>query len=408
MRRHTVVTGILVGLVASCASDPSSGSVAPSTTASPGIPTTEPTTFAFTTTTEARPSPEVSILPLEVRIPVEIVAVRPNNPSFAILDFEEGTTTVYPPGTHRSTRDATDGVAIASSRDLLVYTFGAVSLFDGGLDEEPILFGPDMLREVPGVGPGVVALPTPDGRRLWLVQPGIGYGENNYPTLVELVDVATGERLLQTETGATTWPAGVTHGGLVLGDERLVDTGDGFVTEPGSEQAVLLAENGSLRMIGPGYVMEATGNTVVRSLCDEPDVPCELVLTDPDGSNARTVPRPVEGNWNHLGGPGTPSVSLPLEAVSPNGSFLIMGVGSCLADGAPLHMTLMVVDMQDLTTNILAEFDGPSPLFTWSRDSNWIVMIDQEDVSFINVADPDRVIFVDDVIPADHFALATG
>lgn len=358
------------------------------------------------------PQPTVTPLPLEERIPLQIVAVRPNGPSFAVLNFEQGTMAMYPPGVHRSTQDATDGVALTSDEGLVVYGsgFGAVYLFRDGLEQEPVVFRPEVLREVPGIASEVFAIPSSDGTSLWLFQPGFVTPDDAYSGVVELVDSSTGQHLLDpTLLDPTTSAAGVTHQGLVLEIESLTDTGSGFVTDVGSEHVSLLSEDGTIGEIGLGRAVEAAGDTVVRLVCDQGEEPCELVISDPDGSNERTVPRPVEGNWGRLGGPGIPSVSLPLDAIAPDGSSLIMSIGSDFdVNGVPARWGLWLVDVGDLTTREVARLEGSHRLATWSRDNNWIVVMDQSNVELINEADPEQVISLPGLIPADHFPLAAG
>lgn len=372
----------------------------------------EPVTSSVPPVTGPQTGPEVVPIAIEEQIPVTIVAVRPNNPSFAVLDFEAATTTIYPPGVHRSTLDATDGVGLTTDGDLTVFSSGHEALlFEDGLDEDPTVFRPQSPRTISGIAPSVSALMVPpDGQKMWLVQPGMGHGVNDYPTLIDLVDVASGSVLLQTETAPETRPVGATYSGLVVESVAWTDTGDGFVVEPGSERALLLSEEGELSDVGPGRVIEAGADTIVRTVCEEAGSQCVLAMTDSDGSNERSAGPPMDGEWIHLGGPGIPSISYPLRGLSPDGSSMVMGVAAGFdANNTPETVTLVIVALQGLTTRIISEVEG---LATWSRDSNWIVEIDQRNVSLINVdinaEDPTDVITVDDVIPPDHWALAAG
>jgi hypothetical protein len=86
-----------------------------------------------------------------------------------------------------------------------------------------------------------------------------------------------------------------------------------------------------------------------------------------------------------------------------------MSIGSDFdVNGVPARWGLWLVDVGDLTTREIARFEGSHRLATWSRDNNWIVVMDQSDVELINVADLQQVISLPDVIPADHFPLAAG
>jgi hypothetical protein len=245
---------------------------------------------------------------------------------------------------------------------------------------------------------------------MWLVQPGLGWGDSVYPTLIDLVDVATGELLLHTEAAPSTRAVGATYSGLVLESVNWTDTGDGFEVARGSEEAFLLAEDGTLSDIGPGHVVEAGADTIIRAACAEQDE-CPLTITDSDGSNERLAPVPVDinGRWMHLGGPGIPSTSFPLSALSPNGSSIVMGIGDEFdVNDVPAEVTVGIIDVTAGTTSLRGEL-GPG-LVTWSRDSDWLAVIGDTDVRFVSVDinNPEEIVEVDDVIPEGHFPLASG
>jgi hypothetical protein len=91
-------------------------------------------TGLITTTTEPPPSPIVSALPLAAPIPIRILAVRFNNPSLAVLDFEARTMTVYPPRAHAVPLDAVDGAVMTPNRELIIWTQGIARLFEDSLN----------------------------------------------------------------------------------------------------------------------------------------------------------------------------------------------------------------------------------------------------------------------------------
>jgi hypothetical protein len=245
---------------------------------------------------------------------------------------------------------------------------------------------------------------------MWLVQPGISWDDTTYPSLIELLDVTTGELLLQTELAANTHPVGATYSGLVLESVKWIDTDgeSGFVTEPGSEETLLLTEDGTLSKIGPGHVVEAGADTIVRLACTEPGG-CPLTITDSDGTNERLAPVPIDGRWMHLGGPGIPSTSWPMSALSPNGSSIVMGIGDDFdVNDVPAEQTVGTIDVTAGTTTLRGEL-GPG-LVTWSRDSDWLAVIGNTDVRFISVDinKPEEIVEVENVIPEGHFPLAVG
>jgi hypothetical protein len=112
------------------------------------------------TTIDAQP--EVRPIDIGRPVPLTILAVRPNRPSFALLDFESGLATSYPPGVHRSSGDATDGVDIGPSGAVITYSNDdAVYLFRDGLNRDPVTFRPSEFRRVSGLAPFVQPLLVP-------------------------------------------------------------------------------------------------------------------------------------------------------------------------------------------------------------------------------------------------------
>jgi hypothetical protein len=331
------------------------------------------------------------------------LAVRSNNPSLALIDLSERTTTVYGPGAHALPRDATDGAVATASREWIIWTNGVARLFADALDHVDLVLGPSPPLQVSEFAPALRVVPAPDSRRAWLVQPGITYGENHHPTIVDLVDMDDGSVLIRTEADGSAFPVAATDQGLVLNRHSWLDTGDGFTTEPGSEVAILLNADGSTSQIGPGRALAASSNRVVRVASSR------LLISDPDGSNEVEVSQPFDGTWVDIGGPGVPSDAMPFQTVSPDGSEVLISLGREFdVNRKAAYSELIAVDLSDGSTRSLAEFDGTTPNATWSSDGEWIALFWQDDVTLINASDPTVVIPLEDVVPPEHFPLAAG
>ncbi len=337
----------------------------------------------------------ITDLPTDSRLPLQVLAVRPSPPSLSLVDFEEGLATEYPPGVHALPSDAVGGAVAVPGGGFVVVTDGVARYLAGPFDEAPQIVGPAEPRRLDGVAPVVRAHPTPDGSRLWLVQPGIGFGDDPQPALAELVSLPGGDLVVAAELDPTALPAGAVDAGLVLNIERFVDTGDGFTTEPGSERVVLLRPDGSTARIGPGRAVAAGGDVVARVVC-EPD--CRLEVGSVDGSSSRTVAPPTGGSWRSVGGPPIPSDASPLPTVSPDGTQVLVAIG----DGP--DVAVAVVDVATGSATVVAE--AAEPVATWSRDGRRVVVFTGRDAILVDPAAPESAEVVAGVFPADHAPLA--
>src|SRR5690606_24808954 len=258
-------------------------------------------------------------------------------------------------------------------------------------------------REISSYAPALRVVPAPDSDRAWLVQPGLTAGGDDYPTLVDLVRVSDGSTLLSTETEGSARPVAATGTGLVLNVNDWLDTGDGFVTEPGTELVVHVLEDGTTVPVGDGRAIAASPTRVVRIASDR------LLVSGPDGSGAVEVVKPFEGTWIGIGGPMVPSDAMPFQTVSPDGSEVLVSLGRQLdANRKPGDSELIAVNLSDGAARTIAEFDGPTPFATWSSDGQWIALLWQDDITLIDADDPQIQIVLEDVVPDDHFPLAAG
>lgn len=363
--------------------------------------TTSPPT---TTSTETPSEPTVTPIPIEEPVSLRVLAVRGNNPpSLAVVDLSEGETTIYEMGVHALSADPVGGAVATPDGDWIIWSNGIAYRFGGSLDAIDVQLGPDPPRQISGYAPALRVVPMPDGTRAWLVQPGLTYGSENHPTLVDLVTVDDAVSLLSVEVDGSAFPIASTNNGLVLNTHRWLDTGDGFVTEPGSENTIHLTDDGANDQVGNGWAIAASPTRIVRTSNGE------LVISDPDGGNQVQVTKPIEGTWIDLGGPMVPSDAMPLQTVSPDGSQLAVSIGQDLdANGNPAYSELIAVDLSDGSTRTLSQFDERTPYATWSSDGEWIALLGREDITLISATNPNNIQSLEDVIPDEHYPLAAG
>lgn len=365
---------------------------------------TTTTSTPTTTSTESRSEPTVNPIPIEEPVSLRVLAVRGNNPpSLAILDLSEGKTTIYEMGVHALSADPVDGAVATPNGDWIIWSNGIAYRFSDSLDTIDVQLGPDPPRQVSGYAPALRVVPLPDGTRAWLVQPGITFGSDDYPTLVDLITLDDASSLLSVEVDGSAFRFASTNTGLVLNTHRWLDTGDGFVTEPGSENTIHLTDDEATNQVGIGWAIAASPTRIAR-MSDG-----DLVISDPDGGNRVQVTKPIEGTWIDLGGPMVPSDAMPLQTVSPDGSQLAVSIGQDLdVNGKPAYSELIAVDLSNGSTRTLAQFDGRTPNATWSSDGEWIALLGPEDIILINTTDPSNTQSLEDVIPDDHYPLAAG
>lgn len=379
------------------------------------------TTTSPSTTEVERPDPLVSPLGVNPGIPLRIVAIRPNNPSIAVIDLQSGQLTEYPPGTHALPADATDGAVVTPNRDVIIWTNGIARLFAGDLGSVTRVLGPTPPRDLEGIAPALRVVPLPDGQRAWLVQPGVTTESTVATTLVELIDLSTGEQLLAEELNEDAFSIASTGDGLILNTDDLLRTDEGFITAPGSQRVIHLLGDGTVTDLGQGLAMAASSDTIAVLACPLDDEDCEpyatneLALIKLDSGEGIEVPKPSAGGvWRSVGGPMIPSDAMPLQTVSPDGSTLLVSLGLSLdVNGTPAESSLVAVNLIDGTTRTLANFDGATPLTTWSADGEWVALIDRIDadridIQLINFTDPNQTILIEDAIPSGHFPLAAG
>lgn len=392
------------------ASVPSTSAGSPSsTTTTAGTPTTAVT--AKSIEAAFRPDP----VPLDVRqpVPLRVFTVHGydrNVGEVAVTDLEAGTSTVYPEGTV-DVVGMLNGAAVTARRDLVVWTSDqAASVFAGGLSVADLKLAPER-SPIAGIAPpGPEIVPTPSGDGLWVVQPGVAYGDVDFDTIVELIELPSGRSLALFTVEPNSHPAGATAAGLVLNTHQFVLIGvgqsAGWTTAPGSEETVIVDVDGTVSDVGPGWALATAANTIVRRVCtlDEPET-CDLLIGDTVGSSQG----PGNGRWSPAGGPSIPNPAMPLSPISPDGTIMLVAFGEDPdPNGTPAQSVLYAVDLETGSGRTIATFNDGYPIATWSADGRWIAAINGPDITLYAQSDPASSFTVKNAIPPDHYPVAAG
>lgn len=386
----------------------------------------EPPATTTTTAPVETMLPTSTPIALDQPVPFQVLAVNPSRPGAGttVIDLSERAVVTYPPGTGLSI-DRTEGAVPAPDDAWITWSDGHAYLWADGLDQVTAHLGPDEVRLLDGIAPALRAIPDPSGRRVWLVQPGLRHGDQDEPTLIQLVPLDGGPPILDLETGQNAFPVAATASGLVLNTHiwgesdawlppALFDNGDGYVTEPGSQRVIRLSADGVIQTVGSGMALAASSDRIARLACPADQVDCDpfsdmnrLVITDPDGTNPVEAEGPFEGVWRSVGGPAIPSDSMPLQTISPAGVEMLVSISPTVdINATQIAPILVAVNLADGSSRRIA--DVGSTVAAWSRDGQWIVVISGRDVMLIDADDPDQVIELPDLIPEDFWPLAAG
>lgn len=386
------------------------------------FPTSSPTESIDPSTTiassDVQAGPAVTgVTEFEVDVPIPLTIFAMDNRNLTAIDLESGQSLAYE-------GFATDGVAgaVADSQGrLITWTY------------EPTLrvFSPDLTQVTMEKGPTDLlfdqgrVIPTVEGDELWVVSIGHPDGDEQAPTVVSRYSVPEGDLLGQYELEGRVFPVAATARGLLFNKEVLVETADGWTTEPGSDEVIHLGFDGEITELGPGMATAAgdslaiidcphertDGNCYINAVTGEPQN--ALYRLDIDTATRDSIDRPVTGTWFDVDGPIIPSDSMPLSSVSADGDRLLAGLAPRFdIHGMPQEATLLEVDLVDGTSRTLQEPFG-NLMATWSRDGKWVVTFEIEDegpidVTVINAAEPDVTFTYENLIPSGQYPLATG
>lgn len=310
-------------------------------------------------------------------IGLELIAVNPNGRSVVVVDFVTGTVHQYDPGQYQAPVDAISG-ASGGGGFIHLWANGIVSTY-WPIDEKPLVYKPEPLREVSGIASTLRVLPGPDGDLTWLVQPGY----ESEPTLIELVNVVGFEldRLMTTEVAGIWHPMGATVDGLVLSTD-----------ESGSPRTMLVSPDGDVAAEVEGAALSVGWNGVAILRADG-----SLILADAHLENPVSVEKPGVGAWAPVGGPVIPADSPPART-GADGYLVLMADGNA--------GSLVVIEASGVAS-VIYETDSASPLASWSRDGGWVVVVEDSSVTLVSPEDG-SVVPLGDLIPDSHYVLTAG
>lgn len=315
-------------------------------------------------------------------IGLELIAVKPNGRSVAVVDFVTGTVHRYESGQYDAPAGVIDGASGGGGFTHL-WANGTISTY-WPLDSKPLVYQPRPLREVPGIASTLKVLPAPDGDHTWLVQPGF----DREPTLIELVNVVGLQltRLMATEIDGSWAPVGTTIEGLIL------------ISDDPVPRTRLVAADGTVAAEVDGTALSVgwSGAAILR-----PDG--SLIITDARLDEPVQVEKSGEGEWVSVGGPVVPATSPPARTGTDR--YLVM-----LADepdtGQISAGNLIVIDPGGAATTIY-ELSHGSHLASWSRGGDWVVVLEEASVTLVSVDDGSTAP-LGDLIPDEHWVLTTG
>lgn len=316
------------------------------------------------------------------QIGLDLIAVNPDAPSVAVIDFGSGTVHRYEPGQYHGPTESIDGASGGGS-SVHLWSEGTIYSY-GRLTSEPLVYQPDPLRQTPAAASTLVVLPAPDRKHTWLVQPGAG----NEPTLVELVSLVGRRVTRRMSTGLEgLWqPVGVTVEGLVL------------VTDDSQPTTRLVSTDGTIRTEVAGTALSVgwNGAAVLR-----PDG--SLIVTDAHLVNPNQVAKPGTGEWMPVGGPVASTNSPP--AVTAADQFLVMLAPD--PEEGPLDSgTLVMVDPAGNATPIFELTQLPH-LASWSSGEDWVLVVEESSVTLINIEDG-TIEPLGAIVPDSHWVLSAG
>lgn len=371
----------------------------------PGISSDAPSTSS----TGAETVAAVEQFGIPQPVPLRIVAIRPNNPSLAVVDLESGTTTLYPPGEHGLSGDAVDSAVITPTGDTIISASGVARLFEDRFDQFTIELTMPPRPPGSGVSDGFWVVPSVGGDQVWLVRPGYVWDQGNVDGTVELVELASGAVIDHRTVDYSAQPAGAVDGGLVIGtsEHKQASPDAGWTEVPGSQKTWLLATNGTLTDLGPGYPIIAEGSILARQVCELGD--CVLAIEDLRTGEV-PIPQPPGGmQWVTTGDNPIPTSSLPLPTMSPDGDQLLLAATTGFDSQHRARWELHTIELRTSTSTLLAGWEGPARMATWSRDGRWVALLTNTDITLIDTTDLGTdPIMLERLWPDDHFPLAAG
>lgn len=321
-----------------------------------------------------------------------VVAVRPSNPSFVVINAD-GTVRTYGPETH-PLRGGVSGVAISPVGDVLVGINEHVYVVkDADFTREPIELSPSKVWPTPGTNE-VYASATLDGSSVWIVQTLVPSSDGTYITVADLVRVDDGAVLTSTTIDRSLFPMGTTHADrLVLSDAEQIDS-------------VALAVDGTIESLGSGIIAAVGARHVAILTNDHRD----LVIHEYDGTSqftSRITPPSRDGRWGLLGITMIPHVSIPWQTLGPDGQLLIAfrDVRPSPQYGRSLYLISKTRDRSYSSTVLATEFNVSEAAWTEDYKSIWLIQPNQ--IHLMRLGDT-RIIESMHTLDDTHFVMAVG
>lgn len=315
---------------------------------------------------------------------LELIAVNANGRSVAIIDFVTGTVHQYGPDDYTGPPDAIDG-ASGGGGFIHLWSNGTIYSYPGSIEAEPLVFEPEPLRTQPGIASTLEVVPAPDGERTWLVQPAVAADDATLVELVNLVEVEVA-RLVSSEIAGSWHPAGSTTEGLVL------------ISDDPDPQTALVDWGGALIEQIPGRALSVGWSGAAVLAADG-----TLTVTDAALGNPVQIDKPGPGGWVGAGAPVVPSTAPPLVTGS---SQHLLVLAADPEQGSVGAGDLAIVDQSGNAT-ILHDLATGSHAATITRDDGWVAIIEDGDVTLIEIASGESHA-LGALVPDEHWVFTAG
>ena len=322
------------------------------------------------------PVGSLTTLPPDSEVPFEVLALDPSTGRALVADFSRGFAIGHEHDESLLPRGGTETVS-PLGQGWMTSVDGEVWWFPNGIAREPVIIhdGPALAQE--GVRP--FAYPLPAGgdlysESIWIVESELPAPAAGDFSLARQVGLRDGAILTEIILPDGVFPVATSDAGLLLNHYEWAGGAGGLVADTTVLEMILVAPDGSLRPLWPGWALGLSRDRIVWLDCDSSGENCRIVASELSGPEPQDL---VLGSVAHF------AVG---AKVSPDGQWLVS------ARGQPGESNRQLL-LADVTTGAIEElltgrgtgsFTGPS--VAWSANSEWILSFDGSPVA-IRIAD---------------------
>jgi hypothetical protein len=323
---------------------------------------------------------------LPTLVQLRLFTIRWDTMQRSVIDLEHGEIMEFGHGSPEAPQDVfqdvfKDGATVLSDGTLVVWQDHTVRAYVDGFDEPPMVHEVEDTGESFELIPPLRVIASVDEAALWVVQVGGCCPDRDGHA--ELVELATGQVILSANLPGPSHPVADTARGLVLNTQSFIDTGDGFVAEPGSRQSLLLTRDGAVSQFATGEVVAANRDSALALSCINHAIRlgCVLHLIYVVTGDQRNVATPnEEGDWATVNHPNVPGPAHGWRANAPDGRFLV-GFNA----RPPSPSFVVVVDPESADATTIWRTEGyPASSAGWDRTGDHVVIVDETDLIVVD------------------------